>query len=146
MLIFFTVKADIPLNSSYCCFAHATQHLLTDDPNYDKQQPPVTLIQYLCIFPRVGKITLFITSNPSTTRGEKKRKKGSLSQRKHHTHLHMVLVGVLQENSLQAGLWLPTNTFVQGVTHLVLSLQPPSTRKSKMRKFRNAMFGMTLAP
>lgn len=71
MLVFhFIVWPGIPLNSSYCGFAYATHHLLINDPNYDMQQPPLTQIQHLCIFLRVGMIMLFIAFNPSKTKGE----------------------------------------------------------------------------
>lgn len=72
LTFYFIVWSGIPPNSSYCCFAHATQCLLTNDPNYDMQQSPLTQIQQLYNFLRVGMIMLFIAFNPSTTKEKKK--------------------------------------------------------------------------
>lgn len=87
----FIVWPGIPLNSTYCGFA--THHLLINDPNYNMQQPPLTQIQHLCIFLRVGMITLFIAFNPSKTKGEGEKE---VFHRESITHTHTVY---LQEYS-----------------------------------------------
>jgi len=98
MLTFYSIVwPGVPLNSSSCCFAHATQCLLTNDPNYETQQPPLTPIQHLCIFLRVGTIMLFVAFKPST------RKVGGWGVKVFHrestTHTH---TWYLQEYSWRA--------------------------------------------
>lgn len=83
----FLVWPGIPPNSSSCWFAHAMQHLFTDDPTHGMQQPPLTQILYLyAIFLSFGMIVFFTAFNPSAT----KEKNYSAIHRENITRAHSI--------------------------------------------------------